>query len=245
MLGGKSLKSAADSAARGCRKGRMPRLVKVRGIGGRSRSLVWRSGADTLRATGERIIFTSNPRVATCGLRDPMTRIFTTLAVLLTLALLASFGIGLYTISLETSLHQKDVYLVHLTLGLFTALGALLVHCMIFTYFLGTGRWVKEVGLAYSLPDANYPKRTRELKRTAFPPALFAMLILIATAAAGAGRQLEVWHWGIHLTLAVLAILINLWAFRVEYRCLRNKAADIEGGLSRVVRIRAVRGLCS
>ena len=178
-----------------------------------------------------------------------MTRIFTTMAALLTLGLLITFGIGLYTMSLEVSLYKNVVYLVHFTLGLFTALFALLVHCIIFTYFLGTGRWVKEVGLAYSLPDAIYPRETRELKRTAFPPALFSMLIIIATAAAGAGRQTdptgEFWHWGIHLTLAVLAILINLWAFGVEYRCLSVNAAVIEGVMNEVERIRAERGLMS
>jgi hypothetical protein len=174
-----------------------------------------------------------------------MTRIFTTMAVLLTLALLLTFGIGLYTMSLEVSLYKNVVYLVHFTLGLFTALFALLVHCIIFTYFLGTGRWVKEVGLAYSLPDAIYPKETRELKRTAFPPALFSMLIIIATAAAGAGAQVGVWPWGIHMTLAVLAILINLWAFGVEYRCLSVNAAVIEGVMNEVERIRAERGLIS
>ncbi|HYT91832.1 MAG TPA: hypothetical protein VEL76_24165 [Gemmataceae bacterium] len=172
-----------------------------------------------------------------------MTRIFTTLAVLLTLAFLATFGVGLYCMALEVSPFKNDVYLVHFTLGLFTALGALLVHCIIFTYFLGTGRWVKEVGLAYRLPDEHYPKTTRELKRAAFPPALFSMLITIATAAAGAGRQLQLWHWSIHLTLAILTILINLWAFRVEYRCLSANAEVIEGVQVEVERIRAEQGL--
>lgn len=172
-----------------------------------------------------------------------MTRIFTTLAVCLTLALLVTFGVGLYTMSLDVSVYKNEVYLVHFTLGLFTSLGTLLVHCIIFTYFLGTGRWVKEVGLAYSLPDANYPKLTRELKRTAFPAALFSMLIVIATAAAGAGRQVAGWDWKVHLILAIVAILINLWAFRVEYRCLSTNAAVIEGVLNEVERIRAERGL--
>ncbi len=172
-----------------------------------------------------------------------MTRIFTSLAALLMLALLTTFGIGLYSMSLEVSVSKNEVYLVHFTLGLFTALGALLVHCIIFTYFLGTGRWVKEVGLAYELPDVPYPKLTRELKRKAFPPALFSMLITIATAAAGAGRQLQLWHWGIHLTLAVATLLINLWAFRVEYRCLSSNAEVIAGVLVEVERLRAERGL--
>jgi hypothetical protein len=172
-----------------------------------------------------------------------MTRLFTVLAVLLTLAFLTTFGVGLYSMSLEDPARKDEVGLLHFMLGLFTALGALLVHCIIFTYFLGTGRWVKEVGLAYDLPDANYPRTTRELKRTVFPPALYAMLITIATAAAGAGRQWQGWHWGIHLTLAILTILVNLWAFRIEYRCLSANAEVIEGVQNEVERIRAERGL--
>src|SRR5579859_5197150 len=136
-----------------------------------------------------------------------MTRIFTTLAAMDAVALIASFLMGIFCKLNDAA------FLVHFNLGLFTAIGTLLVHCLIFTYFLGTGRWVKEVGIAYDLPDEPLPKQTRELKRRTFPPALFAMLITIATAAAGAGAQLKAWPWPVHATLATIALAINLWAF--------------------------------
>src|SRR5213595_3300757 len=110
-----------------------------------------------------------------------MTRIFTTLATMDGLLLLSGFGVGV------VSKLGVSVYLVHFWLGLSAVLVTLLVHCLIFTYFLGTGRWVKEVALAYRLPDDPYPKLTRTLKRRTFPPALFAMLIAIATTSVGAG----------------------------------------------------------
>ena len=84
---------------------------------------------------------------------------------------------------------NNSLYLLHFLAGLFTAVGTLLTHCLIFTYFLGTGRWVKEVTLAYDLPDAPWHKRNRELKRLVFPAALAAMLVTIATAAGGAGTD--------------------------------------------------------
>src|ERR1700693_600070 len=121
-----------------------------------------------------------------------MTRIFTTLATVNALALTATF------VTAILSRWNGAVFLVHFCLGLFTAVGTLLVHCLIFTYFLGTGRWVKEVTLAYQLPDEPWHKETRELKRRAFPVALAAMLITIATAAAGAGAQLQEWPWYVH-----------------------------------------------
>ena len=95
-----------------------------------------------------------------------MTRIFTTLATFNALALLVTYGVGWLSWQRGSVRHAEDpTYLVHFILGLSTAVLTLLVHCLIFTYFLGTGRWVKEVGLAYDLPDEPLPKLTRELKR--------------------------------------------------------------------------------
>ena len=141
--------------------------------------------------------------------------------------------------ALDVTLFKNDVYLAHLCLGLFSTFGSLLVHCIIFIYFLGTGRLIKEVAIAYRIPDEPWPKLTRELKRKSFPPALFSMLIGIATSAAGAGRQLEEWHWTIHMTLAFVTLAINLWAFGVEYRCVSTNAGVIDAVLLEVDRLRA------
>jgi hypothetical protein len=175
-----------------------------------------------------------------------MNRIFLTLASLNAFALLASFVVG--TVSkLGDGLHhgQSAAFAAHFTLGLLTAILTLFVHCLIFTYFLGTGRWVKEVGLAYRLPDAGWPKHTRELKRQTFPPALFAMLITIGTSAAGAGAMWRQWPWYVHGSLAVLTLLMNGWAFVIEFRNVSINGRIIEEVLAETDRIRAARGLPS
>jgi amino acid transporter len=176
-----------------------------------------------------------------------MARTFSSLAAIITFALLASIGVGFLSFFLSRSDAEPElrqtIFIAHFFLGLATAIGILLVHCLIFIYFLGTGRWVKEVTLAYRMPDEPHHKQTRELKRKTFPPALFAMLIGIATAAAGAGAQLQAWHWSIHMTLAFSTLLINLWAFRVEYRNVSLNAGVIQGVLEDVDRIRLAHGL--
>jgi hypothetical protein len=173
-----------------------------------------------------------------------MTRIFSTLALIDFLCLLAAYGFGAASKLRESAQHPVDpTYLVHFSLGLGGAVLTLLVHCLIFTYFLGTGRWVKEVTLAYDLPDAPLHKETRELKRRTFPPALFAMLITIATAAAGAGAQLKEWPWPVHATLGTLTLFVNLWAFRIEYRNVNRNAAILDQVMVEVERICAERGL--
>lgn len=174
-----------------------------------------------------------------------MTRIFLTLAAFIILAMTASMIVGFLSFSLEASEAKLDIFLVHFNLGLITVLGILLLHCIIFTYFLGTGRWVKEVGLAYQLPDRHLPRLTRELKRATFPPALFAMLTAIGTVAAGAGAQLQEWPWYIHAGAAGITFIVNLWAFVVEYGNLRLNVQVIADVLDEVDRIRAARGLAS
>jgi len=93
-----------------------------------------------------------------------MTRIFCTLAVIQALTLTGAYGVGVVS-KLRDAVQQPSdpTYIMHFALGLAAALLTLLLHCLVFTYFLGTGRWVKEVTLAYELPDVPWHKETREL----------------------------------------------------------------------------------
>jgi hypothetical protein len=172
-----------------------------------------------------------------------MAQTFRNLAILLTIALLGTIGLGFWLRFTPVELRYNDLFIVHWAVGLSTVIVSLLVHCLIFIYFLGTGRWVKEVTIAYKLPDEPWHKETRELKRATFPPALFSMLIGIAAAAAGAGAQLQAWPWYVHMTLGLLTLLINLWAFRIELRNVTINAAIIESVMAEVERIRAAHGI--
>jgi hypothetical protein len=173
-----------------------------------------------------------------------MARIFLGLAAVDGLALLVTFGVGLLSMSRGSLANGADpTYLVHFILGLTAVLLNLAVHCLIFIYFLGTGRLVKEIALAYDLPDRPLPYRTRELKRRTFPVALLAMLVGIATAAAGMGVQMAHWPWYVHLSLGLATLLITGWAFVVEYRNLRINAGILDQVYLEVDRIRAEQGL--
>jgi hypothetical protein len=174
-----------------------------------------------------------------------MSQIVARLAAFNVLALLATFGVGLWSF-LRNSLTDPDspAFPLHLYLGLFAVIVSNLgLHCLVFIYFLGTGRWVKEVAIAYQLPDAPLPKLTRDLKRRTFPVALLAMLVPIATAAAGAGQKTMDWPWAIHLGLGLATLLVNLWANVIEVRNVRINTGIIDEVMSEVERIRAEHGL--
>jgi hypothetical protein len=165
-----------------------------------------------------------------------MPRIFLGMAVLDGLALLATCVVGFFHV-------PRGESLLHFQLGLYTVIGNLLVHCIVFIYFLGTGRLVKEIAIAYKIPDEPLPKLTRDLKRRTFPPALFAMLVPIAAAAAGMGAEMQQWPREVHAVLAVASLAVNAWAFVIEYRDVSINAGVLDRVFREVDRIRAERGL--
>jgi hypothetical protein len=181
-----------------------------------------------------------------------MSRIFVTLAIINTLALLVSVVLGLgFMVERDSGVvaptGQQTLswgwFATHMVVGLFTAVFGLFVHCLIFTYFLGTGRWVKEVARAYQLPDQLLPKQTREFKRQVFPPALFAMLSVIAAVATGAGAQTgPESFWGLaHPVMAMVALALNGWAYVIEYRTVTANARVIDAVMAEVEKRQAER----
>jgi hypothetical protein len=173
-----------------------------------------------------------------------MTQILARLSAINFLTLLAAFAVGLVS-WLQGGRHNPNVptYLLHFYLGLFAILLNLGVHCLVFIYFLGTGRWVKEVAEAYQLPDIPLPKLTRELKRWTFPVALLAMLVPITVAVAGEGVRSSGWPWYFHFSLALVTLLVCTWAFVIEYRNVSINAVVISDVMKEVDRIRVERGL--
>jgi hypothetical protein len=175
-----------------------------------------------------------------------MTTIIARLGALNVLALVVTFVVGLVSQARGAVRNPDDsTYMLHFSLGLFSVLLALGVHCGVFIYLLGTGRWVKEVALAYRISDQPLPKLTRDLKRRTFPLALFAMLTAIATAAAGTAAQRREWPWTVHFGLAVVTLAVNGWAWFVEYRNVGINGRVIDDVMREVERIRAERGLPS
>jgi hypothetical protein len=109
---------------------------------------------------------------------------------------------------------------LHFLMGLLTALATLLVHSIVFTYFLGTGKWVKEVVRVYQLPEWVSSQATKN-KRRVFPFEFCGMMLIGATAWLGgaadtiraANSTYALWHLGV----ASVTLAFNLGAFAFEY----------------------------
>src|SRR6478736_370546 len=73
----------------------------------------------------------------------------------------------------------------HVLAGALAALVCCAVHCVVFTYFVATAKWVQHAITSRQL-DPNFIEPTRSFRRQAFPAAMFAMAITFAVAILGA-----------------------------------------------------------
>ena len=180
-----------------------------------------------------------------------MTRIFLTLASANTLLLLAVFALGL---SIGDPLKPESQSLVswHLMLALSALVFAALVHALVLTYFMGTGRWMEDVSKAYQLEN-RWRIESQRLKYGVLPWMTGCLLLLLITigfgAAAdpasrlgftgGAGIPASTWH----LLVALTTVCCNVIANVREFQALERNGQLVNEVVEKVREIRIDRGL--
>jgi divalent metal cation (Fe/Co/Zn/Cd) transporter len=146
-----------------------------------------------------------------------MHRIFAGMAVWAVVLLLAEFALGVLTRRVQPALVGW-----HLAFGVFVAIYVCVLHVMVMFHFIGSGKEMKEH--ARILGDhAEILRRLRRLKMQVMPAATFAPVFIMAGAILGGGahtKALGGWAW-IHWALALAGLLLNLYVFPIEYRCLK------------------------
>jgi hypothetical protein len=141
-----------------------------------------------------------------------MIRYFLVLAVTGTSLLVANFVLGLLASGQDATWRG-----VHVLFSLITVVGLLGIHSIVYTYFMATTKWAKEVVRVYQLPDWFVAHATRN-KRRGFRFVLWSMTAIAVTAWLGAAahtRSLDYAPW--HLWVAAFTIAFNLGAFAAEY----------------------------
>jgi hypothetical protein len=108
----------------------------------------------------------------------------------------------------------------HILAGAMAALVCVAVHCVVFTYFVATAKWVQHAVSVKGLdPALNAP--TRSFKAQAFPAALLAMAVVFVTAVIGAAADNYHGRWhAVHHAMAVGSLAVNLLVAAIEYRAI-------------------------
>lgn len=182
-----------------------------------------------------------------------MTRIFLTLCLVSLVVIGAAFWLG-FEIGDGTTPDrtvQNNVSL-HMLTGLVALLAAVLVHALVLTYFMGTGRWLEETSNAYRLPD-KWLAENRRLKYRTVPAMVLCILLLIIAGSLGAAGDPAAATgfrgWGefsaatLHMLAVMIACGINLAVNLLEYAALERNGAIVNEVLAEVRRMRIERGL--
>jgi hypothetical protein len=168
-----------------------------------------------------------------------MHRIFLGLAITNGTMLLASFVFGFVAGGeIRPAHYWRDV---HFLLGLLTGVLTLMVHSIVFTYFLGTGKWVKEVVRVYQLPEWVSGQADRN-KRRAFPFEMTSMALICGTVWLGAASDTREFDSVWHLGLAAMTLAWNLVAYVLEYASIVAQARLLLEVKDQADRLRAAQG---
>lgn len=182
-----------------------------------------------------------------------MKRYFLVLAVLSGSLLAAAFALGLLFLfersqgAAAPSMSQPlggGAFAWHMAVAILAALTCLFTHCLAFTYLLGTGKWVKEVALAYQLPENGWPAQTKRFKIDVNRWMLAAMAATILATVTGAGAQTEpasAWPT-FHALFAVLVLFGNLFAFWKEHDVIVRNERVLNEVKAEADRLRAASG---
>ena len=144
-----------------------------------------------------------------------MLRYFLVLVVTDCSLLFASFIVGILA-SGEPRGPHAIMRGVHVLVSLAATMATLAVHSIVYTYFLATGKWAKEVVRVYGLPEW-INDQAKKNKRKAFRFEFWGMTLVAVTAWMGAAADTRGLNPLWHLLVAALAIAFNVGAFAVEY----------------------------
>src|SRR5215211_3984600 len=121
----------------------------------------------------------------------------------------------------------------HALAGVVATITCCAVHCVVFTYFVATAKWVLHA-VAVKQLDPALARPTRSFKLQAFPAALVAMLTVFIAALFGAARV----SYGVsptyHHVLAWLAVATNALVAVTEYRAIARNGRLIDEILARI-----------
>jgi hypothetical protein len=184
---------------------------------------------------------------------DNVVRIFLPLAIMSTVTLIAAMMLGLMIEDpkVATAAVQQGVQ-YHFLTALVALCFTTLVHAIVLTYFMGTGRWIEETSNAYRLP-ATFRARSQVVKYRTVPAMVGAFLLLLCTGALGAAADpaspmqakglFGITPDKLHLAAAIISVIANIGVNYLEFLALERNGGIVDEVLDEVRRIRIEKGL--
>ena len=106
---------------------------------------------------------------------------------------------------------------LHMLWGFFVALLIVLLQCLVFGFFIGSGKSIKRVVEENGL-SRDWVQKTKDYKNKSYPMLMLAIVVSVAAAAVGGGITtgfIPVW---VHATLVWCALGINVYSLWISYK---------------------------
>lgn len=149
------------------------------------------------------------------------------------LLLTMAFGLGLF--ATDAAHEPTPLFAVHITIGITSGLMAMVTHVGAYTYFMATAKWLQAATDKADLDTAHFvaPALTRKTRVLAAAGAAITVTMLAMFAGAAADPTMpNPWPGGIHLTLAMAALLTNLVVTIVVFPQIRRQGLLMDEALA-------------
>jgi hypothetical protein len=138
---------------------------------------------------------------------------------LLCLSITLALGYGVIANPAWGSWHQLS--------GVTATLTCCAIHCIVFTYFIATAKWIRHAIEVKHL-DPALAEPTRSFKAQAFPAALCAIFTVFLAAVIGVATLSYQLRPLLHHIAALIALAVNAGSAVLEYRAIRRNATLID-----------------
>jgi hypothetical protein len=146
---------------------------------------------------------------------------------------LAGLSLGLFLLSGYTAYGASSS--LHALIGLSTGIAVLLMHTVMFVFFIGTGRAVKDAVRDRGLPES-FAIQDKALMARVIAPGSFGPLTIVVGSFLGSASA-EIIRFYIHPSLIVLSMVVNAWAFVREREVIGMKRLHLATARAELSRI--------
>jgi hypothetical protein len=121
----------------------------------------------------------------------------------------------------------------HVLAGALSAITCCAVHCVVFTYFIATAKWIQHAVSVKNL-DPELTRPTRSFKVQAMPAAMTAIAAVLAAAILGAYTDSYQRPSTLHHIAAITSIAINALVACVEYSAISRNGKLVDEVLAKI-----------
>lgn len=140
-----------------------------------------------------------------------MPIVFASVSVTVILFFLATLGTAYFPGYFHIQTSQ------HMLLGFFVTTMLILLQCLIFGFFIGSGKSIKQKAQEFGLgPD--WIQKTKDYKNKSYPALMLAIVVMAAAAILGGGigtGSVPIW---LHQTFIWLALVLNVRSLWISYK---------------------------